>query len=414
MCPACDGWAVERGTVATGRMRVSVALTVAGAVLLMVGVITVLVGEAMRLKSPHGWQGTVGLGKVVAACGLGCGLALLAAVAAGRPRRRRTAAGSRSAPRARSEGRPRSAPRTLSEGTPSSEGASGSAATWRPASRSASLAGSAANPVSGTVMGPGPAGWAGPAARPGRSDRARHQSQPEYAWDGGAEDAWRRDAADEWLSPLRNPGAAHAPEPTRWSGEPIQEFSPALDYSDDGWRPESAAGYAAEPRPPQLRPPEPRPPRPRPPEPPVRPRGGAHRATGATAPQARYETGPQPAYQTGPQPAHPTDRESGQAISPSPLPASAATGIGESADTTPLTVIMASRPLPVPAPPAQAKLDQIKDLYLTAEAIGEDALIRHFEEVSNRQRDLIRQYFEQSGFGQQAAARVPGDDPAQN
>jgi hypothetical protein len=401
MCPACDGWAVERGTVANGRMRVSVALTVAGAVLLMVGVITVFVGEAMRLKSPHGWEGTVGLGKLVAACGLGCGLALLAAVAAGRPGRRRAAARSRSAPRARYEGRPRSAPRTFSEGTPSSEGATGSAGTWRPASRSASLAGSAANPVSGTVMGPGPAGWAGPAARPGRSDRARHQSQPEYAWDGGAEDAWRRDSADEWLSPLRNPGAAYAPEPTRWSGEPIPEFSPARDYSDDGWRPESAAGHAAEARPPQ-------------PRPPVRPRGGAHRATGATGPQARYETGPQPAYQTGPQPAHVTDREPGQAISPSPLPASPATGIGESADTTPLTVIMASQPLQVPAPPAQAKLDQIKDLYLTAEAIGEDALVRHFEEVSSRQRDLIRQYFEQSGFGHQAAARVPGDDPAQN
>jgi hypothetical protein len=75
---------------------------------------------------------------------------------------------------------------------------------------------------------------------------------------------------------------------------------------------------------------------------------------------------------------------------------------------------MASQPLQVPAPPAQAKLDQIKDLYLTAEAIGEDALVRHFEEVSSPQRDLIRQYFEQSGFGHQAAARVPSDDPAQN
>ena len=71
---------------------------------------------------------------------------------------------------------------------------------------------------------------------------------------------------------------------------------------------------------------------------------------------------------------------------------------------------MASRPLPAP-PPAQAKLDQIKDLYLTAEAIGEDALIRHFEEVSSRQRDLIRQYFEQSGLMRPAVARLPGEAP---
>ena len=45
--------------------------------------------------------------------------------------------------------------------------------------------------------------------------------------------------------------------------------------------------------------------------------------------------------------------------------------------------------------PEDAKLDQIKDLYLTAEAIGEDALTKHFEQVSERQRQLIREYFDQ-------------------
>ena len=45
--------------------------------------------------------------------------------------------------------------------------------------------------------------------------------------------------------------------------------------------------------------------------------------------------------------------------------------------------------------PGAAKLDQIKDLYLTAEAIGEDALGKHFEQVSDRQRQLIREYFDQ-------------------
>jgi len=45
--------------------------------------------------------------------------------------------------------------------------------------------------------------------------------------------------------------------------------------------------------------------------------------------------------------------------------------------------------------PATAKMDQIKDLYLTAEAIGEDALDKHFELVSDRQRQLIREYFDQ-------------------
>jgi hypothetical protein len=46
---------------------------------------------------------------------------------------------------------------------------------------------------------------------------------------------------------------------------------------------------------------------------------------------------------------------------------------------------------------ATAKLDQIKDLYLTAEAIGEDALDQHFDKVSARQRELIREFFERTG-----------------
>lgn len=53
----------------------------------------------------------------------------------------------------------------------------------------------------------------------------------------------------------------------------------------------------------------------------------------------------------------------------------------------------------VPASAAAAKLDQIKDLYLTAEAIGEDALARHFEQVSERQRQLIKEYFEEAASG---------------
>lgn len=46
--------------------------------------------------------------------------------------------------------------------------------------------------------------------------------------------------------------------------------------------------------------------------------------------------------------------------------------------------------------PAEAKLEQIKDLYLTAEAIGDASLEKHFEQVSQRQRDLIRDFFDQS------------------
>jgi hypothetical protein len=48
-------------------------------------------------------------------------------------------------------------------------------------------------------------------------------------------------------------------------------------------------------------------------------------------------------------------------------------------------------------PEAAAKLDQIKDLYLTAEAIGEDNLAKHFDLISQRQRELIREFFDKSG-----------------
>jgi hypothetical protein len=53
--------------------------------------------------------------------------------------------------------------------------------------------------------------------------------------------------------------------------------------------------------------------------------------------------------------------------------------------------------MPRPMPPeAEAKLDQIKDLYFTAEAIGEDALDKHFDKVSERQRELIKEFFQRS------------------
>jgi hypothetical protein len=61
----------------------------------------------------------------------------------------------------------------------------------------------------------------------------------------------------------------------------------------------------------------------------------------------------------------------------------------------------APRPM---SPEAEAKLDQLKDLYLTAEAIGADALDKHFDQVSQRQRELIKEFFQRSDSG------GPGND----
>ena len=75
---------------------------------------------------------------------------------------------------------------------------------------------------------------------------------------------------------------------------------------------------------------------------------------------------------------------------------------------------------------AQArKLEQIKDFYLTAEAIGEENVDKHFDQLLAQQRELIGEYFRQSaaarhadGLPTQAAAnpiepRQPGDPAGQ-
>jgi hypothetical protein len=48
-----------------------------------------------------------------------------------------------------------------------------------------------------------------------------------------------------------------------------------------------------------------------------------------------------------------------------------------------------------PAP--ERKLEQIKDLYLTAQAIGEENVDKHFDHLLAQQRELIGEFFQQSG-----------------
>jgi hypothetical protein len=50
------------------------------------------------------------------------------------------------------------------------------------------------------------------------------------------------------------------------------------------------------------------------------------------------------------------------------------------------------------------KLEQIKDLYLTAEAIGEQNVDKHFDQLLARQRELISEYFRQPAAAQPAVA----------
>jgi hypothetical protein len=57
------------------------------------------------------------------------------------------------------------------------------------------------------------------------------------------------------------------------------------------------------------------------------------------------------------------------------------------------------------------KLEQIKDLYLTAEAIGEANVDKHFDQLLAQQRELISDYFRQPGPpGSADGARPDGPD----
>jgi hypothetical protein len=53
------------------------------------------------------------------------------------------------------------------------------------------------------------------------------------------------------------------------------------------------------------------------------------------------------------------------------------------------------------------KLEQIKDLYLTAEAIGEANVDKHFDHLLAQQRELISDYFRQPGPAGSAAGAQP-------
>jgi hypothetical protein len=83
-------------------------------------------------------------------------------------------------------------------------------------------------------------------------------------------------------------------------------------------------------------------------------------------------------------------------------------------------LVSSSRPQSDPGPPAAparpdengdensprgraGRLEQIKDLYLTAEAIGERNVDKHFDELLAHQRELISEYFKRSD------AAGPGD-----
>jgi hypothetical protein len=57
------------------------------------------------------------------------------------------------------------------------------------------------------------------------------------------------------------------------------------------------------------------------------------------------------------------------------------------------------------------RLEQIKDLYLTAEAIGERNVDKHFDELLAHQRELISEYFKRSDAAGPGDGRTAREQP---
>ncbi len=65
-----------------------------------------------------------------------------------------------------------------------------------------------------------------------------------------------------------------------------------------------------------------------------------------------------------------------------------------------------------PSEGSEEKLEQIKDLYMTVEAIGDDNVDKHFDELMQRQRELISDYFKETGIGTGKSGAAQGGNSA--
>jgi hypothetical protein len=360
-------------------MRFAMGLTIVGAALLITGLLMVFVSEALRLKYGHSGPGILRAGELVAFSGLGIGVALLVVLTIGR----------------------------------------------------------------------------GDRGRAGRGGHGRHGGV------GGAGTGDRRDPAEDWLSPLRTAGAGPVRQRAMPSWpEPVEEDRPGSgDYADDGWDPDMGDADDSwhprmddrwNPRPAHVGSP--------------RQEDDWDRGGYVSRLEPRYLAGPEAGYLTvGPAHGHAAAPrfagEAGKAYPEAPSPdAPEFDGTQEDDDTSPIPVIRGpGQPVPEPRerepvaapepfsvwepapkpsqerrrdspsndgyrpahaePPsanAQEKIEQIKDLYLTAEAIGEDALGRHFDQLRERQRSLIREFFEKVGLESKGTPTPLGDDSAQD
>jgi hypothetical protein len=437
---------VNPGSVKAGRIRLFAGLTVVGAFLLMSGVILVVIGEAMRLRTSAGWHQLVSDGEGLAALGLTFGVAVVVVMAAGSARPQRP--GRRSAePVQHAAQRPpeRSAQRSTQHAA--HRGHDAAADEWLSSFRTAraehrpEFEGS---PEFDDVAGTGHADPWGGADAWGQAGASSHADTPGWADDGWADDGWYPDepapsypgwsghADDRQRADQREPQSG--PAIGRQGGYPAEPQSgqqggyPAEPQSGQqgGYPAEPQSGqqgsypiqphsgqqgsYPAEPQSGQQGGYPIQPHSGQQGSYPIQPQSGqqlsylAHPQPGqqthaevprfapAAVLRTEYLTESSPAREAGAERIHSGGLPARQAWSSHDQGAPGDIGVSRAADdTAPLALILPR------GSAAQA-----------AAAIGEDVLVEHFDEVSRRQRQLIREYFNQAGTGSGSLAATAG------
>ncbi len=450
-------------------MRFAVGLTIVGAALLITGLLMVFVSEVLRLKYGHSGPGILRAGELVAFSGLGIGVALLVVLTIGRGDRGRAGRGGHGR-HGGVGGAGTGDRRDPAEDWLSPLRTAGAGPVRQRVMPSWPEPVEEDRPGSGDYADDG---WdpdvddADDSWHPGMDDRwsprPAHVGSPrqEDDWDRGGDGHWRPGGDEDW-NPARpggirawpsddlgylnapEPGYASSPQPPYWVGpEPEQVSGPYLAGPESAYvtGPESAYVSGAESE--YVSGPEP---------------------SYVSRPEPRYLAGPEAGYlAVGPAHGHAAAPrfagEAGKAYPEAPSPdAPEFDGTQEDDDTSPIPVIRGpGQPVPEPRerepvaapepfsvwepapkpsqercrdspsndgyrpahaePPsanAQEKIEQIKDLYLTAEAIGEDALGRHFDQLRERQRSLIREFFANAGLESKGTPTPLGDDSAQD
>ena len=126
-------------------------------------------------------------------------------------------------------------------------------------------------------------------------------------------------------------------------------------------------------------------------------------------------TGAQTEPFRGPFEPHPAQPKLSDLASAAPLPAEMSYGGADPVVVDPFGDLAGPGPDQELAPDgSREKLEKIKELYRTVEAIGDDNVGKHFDELMQLQRELISDYFKETGIGNGKSPAAQPEPRGQN